>query len=102
MPHNLANIQPLLTASRLSLLKGGEKGKTHRKTWRKRKNPQNGAQDCSWLFQHPRPRADGGDTRSWWLIHDLLCCSAAGGRHSPVCASCVHPRVFHLCKHLFK
>lgn len=75
MPHNLANIQTPLTASRLSPGKRGGKGKP-----------------CS-VVMFP----------GWFSLHPgtfPLCSSAAGGRHSP--AMCPHCGGFHLFKHCFR
>lgn len=72
MPHNLANIQPPVTVSSLSLVEPGGKGKT-----RSLVTPQ---QDCNWLLQHPRPT---GNASGWWLVSNPPCCSASRGKHSP-------------------
>jgi len=68
MPHNLANIQPPLTVSSLSLVKPGGKGK----------NPQSShsTAGCNQLLQHCHPKAEHGNASSWWPVSDPPCCAA--------------------------
>lgn len=84
MPHNLANIQTPLTASRLSPGKHGGKGK-----------PCSAVMSPGWFSLRP-----GEVPWSCWPGCNPLCSSAAGGRHSP--AKCPHCGGFHLFKHCFK
>lgn len=82
MPHNLANIQPPLTVSSLSLVRSEGKGKT-----RSLVTPQ---QDCNWLLQHRHPMAECGNAESSWPVSHRPCCSATWGKRSPSLSCCVY------------
>lgn len=72
MPHNLANIQPPLTGSSLSLEEPGGK-----------ENPQSSHCSAGWNWLLHQPRAQHGHASGWWPISSPPCCSEARGKGSP-------------------